>query len=135
MYILMSSRPVPIVGQTLEGLHLEFAACGSCKSHMCDQRSANLRTGSVLMTGVCHAGRPHQIRIHMAAAGHPLVDDPLYTLGGVPKASAAGGEDGSGVGAMPGDCGYHLHSWRLAFAHPVTGGRVTVIAPPPAILQ
>ena len=29
-------------------------------------------------------GRPHQIRIHLAAAGHPLEGDPLYTVGGLP---------------------------------------------------
>ena len=67
----------------------------------------------------------------MAAAGHPLVGDPLYAVGGVPKASPPDGNQGSAVGAMPGDCGYHLHSWRLTFAHPMTGARMTVIAPPP----
>lgn len=30
------------------------------------------------------SGRPHQIRIHMAAIGHPLVGDPLYGPGGMP---------------------------------------------------
>ena len=83
----------------------------------------------------CCAGRPHQIRIHMAAAGHPLTGDPLYAVGGVPKATSSSGKDTGGGGAMPGDCGYHLHSWRLTFTHPITGDRMITVAPPPMILQ
>ena len=73
----------------------------------------------------------------MAAAGHPLVGDPLYDVGGVPKAAPAGsdGRVGNAGVAMPGDCGYHLHSWRLTFRHPVTGERLTIVAPPPEFLQ
>ena len=41
---------------------------------------------------------------------------------------------GSSAGVMPGDGGYHLHSWKLSFDHPVTGQRITVTAPPPAAL-
>jgi 23S rRNA pseudouridine1911/1915/1917 synthase len=71
-------------------------------------------------------GRPHQIRIHLAAAGHPLVGDPLYVVGGRP---ALGGT------ALPGDPGYHLHAAEVGFEHPETGQRVVVRAPLPEALR
>jgi 23S rRNA pseudouridine1911/1915/1917 synthase len=51
-----------------------------------------------------HTGRTHQIRVHMAFLGHPLVSDEVY--GGAPAA---------GLGRQG------LHACRLAFEHPVTG--------------
>ncbi|MCB2205159.1 RNA pseudouridine synthase [bacterium] len=74
-------------------------------------------------------GRPHQIRIHCAAAGFPLQGDPLYGIGGTPLVR----EDGSV--AVPGDCGYHLHSWKLCFPSLSGEGMVTVEAPPPVVLN
>lgn len=65
-----------------------------------------------------HTGRTHQIRVHMACIGHPLVADPLY--GGAP---AAGLERQA------------LHARRLAFAHPVTGAPLEFHAPLPADLE
>ena len=70
-------------------------------------------------------GRPHQIRIHMAYAGHPLIGDPLYEAGGGLKHHPG----------LPGDSGYFLHAERLQFSHPATGQRMTVTATPPPELQ
>lgn len=68
-------------------------------------------------------GRPHQIRIHLAAAGHPLVGDPLYVAGGLPA---------PGTKALPGDPGYHLHAAELSFRHPGTGRDLVIECEPPS---
>jgi len=62
-------------------------------------------------------GRTHQIRVHLASRGHPLLGDTMY--------GAARG----GATVAP---RLMLHAWRLVFPHPVTGAPVAVEAPLPA---
>ena len=61
-------------------------------------------------------GRTHQIRVHLASIGHPLLGDVVY---GAKK-------------PVPGLAGQCLHASRLSFVHPRTGERVTVECPLPA---
>jgi 23S rRNA pseudouridine1911/1915/1917 synthase len=65
-------------------------------------------------------GRTHQIRVHMASIGHPLVGDPVYgkTKSGDPW-----------LDAFPRQA---LHAWRLALVHPVSGIAKQWEAPLPA---
>jgi len=71
-----------------------------------------------LVRCILHTGRTHQIRVHMASLGHPLVADVVY--GGVC------------VAGMPRQA---LHAARLAFDHPVTGMPMVFEAPLPEDFQ
>jgi len=77
-------------------------------------------------------GRPHQIRIHLAAAGHPLVGEPLYDAGGRPRSAP---EESSLRLPRPGDLGYHLHATRVELTHPVTSAALQFYCRPPAALR
>jgi 23S rRNA pseudouridine1911/1915/1917 synthase len=59
-------------------------------------------------------GRTHQIRVHLAHAGHPVLGDPVYGRARVPEMARQA-----------------LHAARLEFTHPRTGRRVTCTAPLP----
>lgn len=67
-------------------------------------------------------GRTHQIRVHMAAIGHPCVGDPLY--GGDPV-----------LAARLGLARQWLHAVELGFTHPSRGEWVTFSSPYPADLE
>jgi 23S rRNA pseudouridine1911/1915/1917 synthase len=69
--------------------------------------------GATLLEAAPRTGRTHQIRVHLAAIGHPILGDRRY---------GGGGADAERLGlARP-----FLHSYRLAFVHPVTGEPVRV---------
>jgi len=74
-----------------------------------------LRQGTTLLAVHLSKGRAHQVRAHLAAAGHPLVGDPLY------------GSAGTDTGAP-----LHLHAWSVRFRDPQSGRPISIEAPPPA---
>ena len=81
---------------------------------------------SLLRVGIA-TGRTHQIRVHLSAIGHPIVGDPTY--GGVHRRVARNLK-----AVMRLDRPF-LHSFRLAFTHPVDGRRVEFESPLPPDLQ
>jgi 23S rRNA pseudouridine1911/1915/1917 synthase len=74
---------------------------------------------TTLVTCRLESGRTHQIRVHLAAIGHPVVGDVAY-----------GGHLALGL-TRP-----YLHAFRLAFDHPATGERVAFESPlPPELVE
>ena len=67
------------------------------------------------------SGRTHQIRVHMAARGHPLLGDPLYGRGGKARLKALAAPARDAVEALDRQA---LHAKTLGFRHPVTGDAV-----------
>jgi len=73
-----------------------------------------------LMYFQLETGRTHQIRVHCAHLGHPIVGDPIYSKGRSPGVRLTG---------------QALHAWRLTLEHPVTGETIAAIAPLPETFQ
>lgn len=101
-----------------------FAASPQGKRARSLARVLERREDSTLFEVEIETGRPHQIRIHLAAAGWPLVGDPLYEVGGAPRPDA-----------LPGDLGYQLHAHRLGFTHPLSGEALELCAALPPSLR
>jgi 23S rRNA pseudouridine1911/1915/1917 synthase len=82
---------------------------------------------AALMAIRLETGRTHQIRVHFADAGHPLIGDAVYGPKKLPKLL----ESNAAAKAFGRQA---LHAERIAFDHPVTGARIDVTAPAPADL-
>jgi len=93
---------------------VRMAVVAGGKAARTDVQEAAVAGGFSALVCTLHTGRTHQIRVHLAARGHPLVADAVY--GGRPALAMAR---------------QALHAARLAFAHPVTGEALRFEAEPP----
>ena len=83
-----------------------------------------------LIEAQLHTGRTHQIRVHLASIGHPLVGDKLYgARGRLPRAPHP-----QVVLVLRGFARQALHAAELAFKHPVFETQLRFEAPPPSDL-
>jgi 23S rRNA pseudouridine1911/1915/1917 synthase len=121
------TQPIGKVPHPILGYVYAASAHGSPAYSQC--QVLQRRPDATLLEVTILTGRPHQIRIHLAAAGFPLIGDPLYKKGGIPDPNLLNLSDPVPV---PGDCGYHLHAYHLALTHPRTQQpfRITCPAPP-----
>jgi 23S rRNA pseudouridine1911/1915/1917 synthase len=102
-----------------------YAASEAGKASSSLAKVLEKRDRATLFTVQIFTGRPHQIRIHLAFIGYPLVGDALYGVGGKPLEKAA----------LPGEGGYLLHAERLKFLHPATKKWLELYAEPPDELK
>ena len=80
-------------------------------------RKVETKNGYTLLSLVLETGRTHQIRVHMASIGHPLIGDFLYhpTSKELPRQA--------------------LHSYQLYFQHPISKETMTLTAPMPTDME
>ena len=110
--------PHPRLGE-IHGASLAGKASRSIATVLQKRETATVCSVQIL------TGRPHQIRIHLASIGHPLVGDPVYgPWGGLVETPG-----------LPGDAGYSLHAHRMRFEHPINGDSILIEAPLPDSLR
>lgn len=89
-------------------------------------RRLNILRDSALLECRLETGRTHQVRVHMASVGHPLIGDPVY------------GRSGKTHDKILKELKFHrqaLHAAKLAFTHPVTKHRLSFASPLPPDMQ
>ncbi len=104
----------------------KMAVVSGGKRAVTHYRTAAMLADAALVECRLETGRTHQVRVHMASIGHPLLGDPVY---GRAKGAAR---------AAPETLGFRrqaLHAARLGFIHPVTSVALTFESDMPADMQ
>ena len=125
---VVKGRPARKAFEIREPLYKHVSASGERRVSVAEKGMAALTRVKVLKTGgeasalevQLLTGRTHQIRVHLAHAGHPVLGDDKYGDFALNRALAK-----RGIRRL------FLHAGRLAFAHPLTGERLRLQAPLP----
>ena len=124
IYLALAHGQVPWQEQVIEaavgrdpGSRLRMAVVSSGKPARTDVSRLAVAEGVSALRCRLHSGRTHQIRVHLAYRGYPLVGDTLY-----------GGRPARGLVRQA------LHASELALAHPIDGRELVFNAPMPADL-
>jgi len=122
---LATGRPMPANGTVDAALgrsatnrkKMAVVPEGRGKHAITHYRTIEVLTGSTLIECRLETGRTHQVRVHMAHIGHPLVGDPVYGRSRKPL---------SHVLKARGFMRQALHAAHLGFIHPVTGNKIAL---------
>lgn len=124
---IVNGRPVPPAGTVdtwigrsdADRKKMAVRREGKGKHAVTHYRTVRALDRAALVECKLETGRTHQVRVHMAHIGHPLVGDPVYSRGGPHKALLA-------------QLGFRrqaLHAAKLGFSHPVTSKTLSFESP------
>ncbi|MGY2732886.1 RluA family pseudouridine synthase [Sphingomonas sp. UYP23] len=129
---MVSGRPTPTAGSVDAPLarspsnRKKIAIVPGGKRAVTHYTTLERLNGGALVECRLETGRTHQVRVHMASLGHPLIGDPVY------------GRTKQGHKALLETLGFRrqaLHAARLGFIHPVNGNALAFDSEMPADMQ
>lgn len=131
---IATGRPIPANGTVDAALgrsatnrkKMAVVAAGRGKRAVTHYRTLEPLAGATLVECGLETGRTHQVRVHMAHIGHPLVGDPVYGRARKPL---------SDVLKARGFARQALHAAHLGFIHPVNGNRIALDSEIPADMR
>ena len=133
-HAIATGRPMPASGTVDAALgrsssnrkKMAVVPAGRGKHAVTHYRTIEPLTGATLIECRLETGRTHQVRVHMAHIGHPLVGDPVYGRARKPL---------SDILKARGFARQALHAAHLGFIHPVTGSSIALDSDLPADMR
>ncbi|HUF62410.1 MAG TPA: RluA family pseudouridine synthase [Verrucomicrobiales bacterium] len=108
---------LPIARHPVHRQRMSVAPPGHGRSAITGFRLGPSYAGATLVVCKLLTGRTHQIRVHLHHIGHPILGDPIYGRGILPR--------------YPSGSRLLLHAWILGFRHPLTGEEMEFRSPIP----